>query len=149
MTRPKTAARVTDFRRSKLLGEEYGSGSDDGGPEDHRAEKPDIGTDSRALQETTLPPLFVEGPGPRSRMERRERFLLATALEPTPRSRTGVPVMRATLSLSLLGAAVLTLGALALRLTRGEGLLPRPRIQRSPQGPDPRSLPERLRERGL
>jgi len=57
--------------------------------------------------------------------------------------------MRATLSLSLLGAAVLTLGALALRLTRGEGFLPYPRIQRSPQGAEPRSLPERLRERGL
>jgi len=58
--------------------------------------------------------------------------------------------MRATLSLPLLGAAVLALGALALRLTRGEGLLPFPRIQRSPhQGADPRSLPERLRERGL
>ncbi len=57
--------------------------------------------------------------------------------------------MRATLSLSLLGAAVLTLGALALRLTRGQGLFSRPRVQRSPQAADSRSLPERLRERGL
>ena len=57
--------------------------------------------------------------------------------------------MRATLSLPLLGAAVLALGALALRLTRGEGLLPCPRVLRSPQAVDPRSLPERLRERGL
>jgi hypothetical protein len=57
--------------------------------------------------------------------------------------------MRATLSLPLLGAAVLTLGALALRLTRGEGFLPCVRAQRSSPPEDPRSLPERLRERGL
>jgi hypothetical protein len=57
--------------------------------------------------------------------------------------------MRATLSVPLLGAAVLTLGALALRLTRADGLLPCSRGPRSPQAEDPRSLPERLRERGL
>jgi hypothetical protein len=56
--------------------------------------------------------------------------------------------MRATLSLPLLGAAILTLGALALRFTRPE---------RRPASWQPilslqeagRPLPERLRERGL
>lgn len=60
--------------------------------------------------------------------------------------------MRATLSLPLLGATILTLGALAIRLTRGESL--RPRLQECPLIPSshartPRSLPERLRELGL
>jgi len=84
MTHPKTAARVTDFRRSQLLGRGVGGGSGDGSPEDHRREKPDIGTELKTLEGTTLPRRCVESPGPLSRVEHRERFLQNTALEPTP-----------------------------------------------------------------
>ncbi len=57
--------------------------------------------------------------------------------------------MRATLSLPILGAALFTLGALALRFTRPseEKSLPDPTPRQSPQ--DLPSLLERLRERGL
>lgn len=56
--------------------------------------------------------------------------------------------MRATLSLPLLGAAILTLGALALRFTRPERRSAVWQPVLSVQAAE-RPLPERLRELGL